>query len=146
MESQTHTEVIRAPLDTCFETLVDFEKYPEWFRVIKTATLEKADPEAGCWTVRFTLDAILKTITYTLAYECERPHKLTWKMVAGDLSSIHGSYELVELEPGLTEATCTQTLEVGVWVPGMIRRAFEQTAIVESVRELKKAAEDRAGN
>jgi ribosome-associated toxin RatA of RatAB toxin-antitoxin module len=145
MERQTHTEVVRAPIDVCFDTLVDFERYPGWFRVIRNATVEESDAGAGRWTVRFELDAILKTITYTLAYECERPNRLRWKMTAGDLKDIEGEYELVELEPGLTEATCWQAIDVGLWVPGFVRRAFESTAIVDSVREFKQAAEERAG-
>lgn len=146
MESRTHTEVIRAPAELVFDTLVDFAHYPEWFRVIRKATVEHADPSAGKWIVHYELDAILKTIRYTLSYEGQRPGRLTWKMTSGDLAGIEGEYLLVELEPGLTEATCTQSIETGLWVPGMVRRAFEQSAVQDSVRELKKAAEDRAGS
>ncbi len=145
MESQTHTEVIRAPIDLCFETLVDFPRYPDWFRVIRSARVEDANAAAGRWTVRFELDAILKTIQYTLAYESVRPNRLTWKMTGGDLKAIEGEYQMVELEPGLTEATCTQSIDVGLWIPGMVRRAFEQSAVQDSVREFKQAAEARAG-
>lgn len=145
MESQSHTEVVRAPLDLCFDTLVDFAKYPQWFGVIHSARIEQADAAAGLWTVRYELDAILKTITYTLAYESERPGLLTWRMTTGDLKAIEGRYDLVELEPGLVEATCTQAIDVGLWVPGIVRRAFESTAVRDSVRELKQAAEARAG-
>lgn len=145
MESQSHTEVVRAPLDLCFDTLVDFAKYPEWFGVIRSARIEEADDATGRWTVRYELDAILKTITYTLAYESERPGLLIWKMTTGDLKAIEGRYDLVELEPGLVEATCTQAIDVGLWVPGIVRRAFESTAVRDSVREFKQAAEARAG-
>ncbi|MFN2377990.1 MAG: SRPBCC family protein [Candidatus Binatia bacterium] len=145
MESQSHTEVVRAPLDLCFDTLVDFAKYPEWFGVIRSARIEEADDAAGRWTVRYELDAILKTITYTLAYDSERPGLLTWKMTTGDLKAIEGRYDLVELEPGLVEATCTQAIDVGLWVPGIVRRAFESTAVRDSVREFKQAAEAKAG-
>jgi len=144
VESRSHTEVVRAPIDLCFDTLVDFPNYPKWFRVIRTATVELDDPAAGLWRVRYELDAILKTITYTLAYESRRPTLLTWKMTTGDLSAIEGRYDLLELEPGLTEATCTQAIDVGMWVPGMVRRAFERSAVEDSVREFKIAAEDRA--
>lgn len=145
MESRSHTEVVRAPIALCFETLVDFASYPDWFRVISSATIEHSDPGAQRWTVRYELDAILKTITYTLAYEGTRPDRLTWKMTTGDLAAIEGCYELVELEPGLTEATCTQAIDIGMWVPGIVRRPFESSAVQDSVREFKKAAEARAG-
>jgi len=144
VESRSHTELVRAPVDLCFDTLVDFSNYPKWFRVIRSASVELADPAAGLWRVRYELDAILKTITYTLAYESERPKLLTWKMTTGDLQAIEGRYDLLELEPGLTEATCTQAIDIGMWVPGMVRRVFERSAVEDSVREFKQAAEDRA--
>ena len=144
METHSHSEAVRAPIRVCFETLIDFECYPQWFRMITSARIEAADAAAGRWTVAYELDAILKTIRYKLAYESERPHRLTWKLVDGDLADIQGNYELIELEPGLTDATCTQALELGMWVPGPIRRTFEMSALADSVREFKQAAEARA--
>jgi ribosome-associated toxin RatA of RatAB toxin-antitoxin module len=144
MESRSHTEVVRAPIDVCFDTLVDFAKYPETFRVITAAKVESSDEQACHWEVAYELDAILKTVRYTLSYDGERPNRLKWTMTKGDLAAIEGLYELVELEPGLTEATCTQSIDVGMWVPGIVRRAFESSAVQDSVREFKAAAEARA--
>jgi hypothetical protein len=144
MESRSHTEVVRAPIDVCFATLVDFGKYPETFRVITSAKVTSCDEPACRWEVDYELDAILKTVRYTLAYEGEKPNHLKWTMTKGDLAAIEGKYELVELEPGLTEATCTQSIDVGMWVPGIVRRAFESSAVQDSVREFKAAAEARA--
>jgi hypothetical protein len=144
VETHSHSEAVLAPIAVCFETLVDFEQYPQWFRMITSARVEAADPAAGQWTVAYELDAVVKKIRYTLAYQSERPHRLTWKLVAGDLKDIQGTYELIELEPDLTDATCTQALDIGMWVPGPIRRMFEMSALADSVREFKKAAEARA--
>lgn len=144
MERQRHTEVVNAPLESCFETLVDFARYPDWFALITAADVERADPDAGLWQVRYELDATLKTITYTLAYTAKAPNRLDWRSVAGDLRAIEGSYRLVELEKGLTEATCAQGIDVGLWVPGFLRRTFENSALSQSVREFKAAAEARA--
>ena len=146
MESHSHTEVIRAPIDLCFDVLVDFARYPQRFAMIRAARIEQSDPASGLWTVTYDLDAILKTIQYTLAYRGERPGRLSWKMIRGDLKAIEGSYDLVALEPGLTEATCTQALDVGLWVPGPLRRTFEKSALSDSVRELKEAAEAASGS
>lgn len=144
MESRSHTEVVRAPIDVCFATLVDFAKYPETFRVITSAKVTSCDESACRWEVDYELDAILKTVRYTLSYDGEKPNRLHWTMTKGDLAAIEGRYELVELEPGLTEATCTQSIDVGMWVPGIVRRAFESSAVQDSVREFKAAAEARA--
>lgn len=144
MERQSHTEIVHAPLDVCFDTIVEFESYPDWFSGITTATVLERDEGRGRWTVEYTLNMVLKTISYTLAYESERPSLLTWKLVAGDIKDVEGTYRFVKLEGGLTEATCTQAVDVGFWIPGPLRRGFEKSAVMDSVREFKKAAEARA--
>ncbi len=144
MESQTHTEVVRAPVQHCFDTIVSFESYPGWFKAISTASLVAADPAQGTWTVEYTLNMIVKTISYTLSYTSRGPNRLMWESVRGDIKQIRGVYELVELEPGLTEVTCTQSVDVGFWIPGPLKKAFEKTALVDSVREFKEAAEKPA--
>jgi len=141
VESQQHTEVVKAGIETCFDTIVDFERYPEWFSAISTAKVLAADADAGAWTIEYTLNMIVKTISYTLSYQSTRPHSLVWHSVAGDIRAVEGAYAFVELEPGLTEATCTQSVDIGFWVPGPLKRGFEKTALVDSVREFKAAAE-----
>jgi len=144
MERQSHIEIVRAPIELCFDTIVDFPCYPDWFSAITSATVLDADKARGRWTIEYKLNMIVKTISYTLAYEGKRPNALDWKLVRGDVKDIQGSYRYVELEPGVTEATCTQGVDVGFWIPGPLRRGFEKTALVDSVREFKKAAEERA--
>jgi ribosome-associated toxin RatA of RatAB toxin-antitoxin module len=144
MERQSHTEVVKASIDLCFDTIVDFPCYPDWFTAITTAEVLDEDVGRCLWTIEYKLNMLVKTISYTLAYEGERPSLLTWKLVRGDVKDVQGTYRFVELEPGLTEATCTQGVDVGFWIPGPLRRTFEKTALVDSVREFKKAAEERA--
>lgn len=144
MESYAHTEIIHAPRELCFATLVEFRNYPQWFGRITAAEVEEEDPAAQSWEVTFGLDAVLKTINYTLAYQGQAPESLVWTMTRGYLRGIEGRYDLVALEPGLTEATCTQALDLGVWVPGAVRRIFEASALQDSVREFKAAVEAKA--
>jgi len=144
MEKQSHTEVVAASIDVCFDTIVDFARYPDWFGPISTARVLESDPAAGLWTVSYGLDMIIKTVRYTLAYRGKRPNGLTWTLVDGDVRAVEGSYEFVELEPGLTEATCRQAVDVGFWIPGPLKRTFEKSAVADSVREFKAAAETAA--
>jgi ribosome-associated toxin RatA of RatAB toxin-antitoxin module len=141
MESQSHTEVIGAPIAACFDAITDFARYPDWFSGITAVQVLESDPDACKWTVRFELSMVVKTISYTLAYEGERPDRLTWRLVEGDVNTVEGSYELEPLESEVTEATCAQSVDVGFWIPGPIKRTFEKSALVDSVRELKSAVE-----
>jgi len=146
MERQSHSEVIDAPIEVCFETIVSFEMYPEWFSGITAARVCESNRDSCEWTVAYELDMKLKVLRYTLAYSGESPSKLRWRLVEGDVSDVEGAYDFTALDGGKTEATCKQAIEVGFWIPGPIKRTFEKTALIDSVREFKKAAEARAGS
>ncbi len=141
MERQSHTEVIVAPVAVCFDLLVDFERYPEVFGPVEAAEIVSSDQAASAWTVRFELNMVVRSVCYTLAYQGRRPGSLAWQLVEGDLAAVEGDYELTALEDDLTEATCRQAVDPGFWVPGPIRRMIERSALADSVREMKKAAE-----
>ena len=145
MEMQSHTEMVRSPIDTCFDTLVNFAKYPDWFSGISAAHIEEGDAAAGVWSVRYDLNMVIKTITYTLDYRSRRPEELTWKLRVGDVNDVEGSYVLRAIDDRTTEATCTQAIDIGFWIPGPLKRTFEKSALGDSVREFKKAAETVAG-
>jgi len=144
MESQSHTEVVNAPIEACFEAITDFARYPDWFSGITAVEILESNSDACKWTVRFELSMVVKTISYTLAYEGERPNGITWRLVEGDVNSVEGSYKLESLESDVTEATCAQSVDIGFWIPGPIKRTFEKSALVDSVRELKSAVEAQA--
>ena len=129
----------------CFDLLVDFERYPEVFGTIISAQVLSTDAAAATWTVRFDLNMVIRTVSYTLAYSGERPKRLAWQLVEGDIAAVEGSYELRPLEDDLTEATCSQAVDPGFWIPGPIKRAFERSALADSVGEMKRAAEKAAG-
>ena len=141
MERQSHTEIVQATLQRCFETVVDFERYPDWFSGLEKADIIESDPDKGLWTVRYSLNMIIRTLSYTLSYSSTAPGQLQWTLLEGDVNDIEGSYDFVELEPGLTEATCRQGIDIGFWIPGLVKRGFEATALIASVKECKAAAE-----
>ena len=76
--------------------------------------------------VAFTVDMTLKTLRYVLEYTWEPPHGGRWRLVEGDIKDVQGSYRF---EPAgkRTKATCGQAIDLGFWVPGPIRRPFEQS-------------------
>jgi hypothetical protein len=94
--------------------------------------------------VKYQLNMLIKTISYTLEYAGKRPNELDWKLTGGDVRAVEGSYRFRRIDGEHTEATCAQAVDVGFWIPGPIRKTFERTALIDSVREFKKAAEQRA--
>ena len=141
--SQSYSVEIAGSLDDCFAVLIDFEAYPSWSGPVTECRVLERHPDGLPKRVAFNLDMTLKTVRYTLDYEYQPPRGGRWHLVESpDVKDVHGSY-VFEPAGKRTKATCTQTIEIGFWVPGFIRAPFEQKALRDSVEEFKKAVEAR---
>jgi len=141
---QSFTTDIEAPIDACESVLLGFERYPEWSSPISSARVLARDEAGRGRDVEFELDMKLRTIRYVLRYAHDLPARSTWELVEGDVTSVTGSYDFEALGPRRTRATCRQAVDLGFWLPGFVRRTFEQKALRDSVLEFKAEAERRA--
>jgi hypothetical protein len=138
---------IEAPPEACFESIVDFETYPEWqAAVIGAEILERYDDGLGK-LVRLRVDAKFRHVVYTLHYHYERPGKLWWDFVDGDgVTYIDGEYLFEPLDGGdRTRATYKLGVDPGVPVPGFIARKLNEGVMARSIRDTKAEVERRAG-
>jgi uncharacterized membrane protein len=140
--AQSHSVSVDAPIDECFAVLVDFARYPDWSGPVTECRILDRHPDGLPRRVAFALDMTLKTVRYVLEYTYEPPHTARWRQVEGDLKAVDGSYRF-EKDGAGTRATCSQSIDLGFWVPGPIRRPLEQKALRDSVEEFKRAAEQR---
>jgi len=138
---QSFTTPIEAPLDLCYSAIGDFEAYPIWSSPIASITVLARHPGGQAQRVEFIVDMKLRTVRYVLEYTWHPPNRLTWKMVEGDLADIEGSYVFEADGANRTTATCSQAISLGFWVPSLILRPLEQTALRQSVLEFKSEAE-----
>ncbi|MBI3783094.1 MAG: SRPBCC family protein [Deltaproteobacteria bacterium] len=132
---------IAASQQRCFATIIDFERYPEWFSSIQEAVVLSRYEDGLGREVEFRINMTLKTIRYVLEYSYEKPSRLWWRSIDGDVDSIEGNYVLQKIDAKRTQVTCRQAVAVGFWVPGPIRKLLEQTALRQSVLDFKAAAE-----
>ncbi len=140
---QTFTVIVEASQQECFDVITDFPSYPKWNDALTAAAVEK-EVRGLAKLVSFELDARVKTLRYVLEYKYKRPRELTWQSVSGDVNHISGRYSFKKLDSDRTEATCQQTIDLGFWLPGPLRRLAEATALEVSVNEFKAEAERRA--
>jgi len=142
-EQEFATEVA-ASVAHCFATITAFEQYPQWFSGIERAAVLERHADGYGKRVDFSINLTIRSIRYVLAYQYEKPTRLTWRSVDGDVESVEGSYRFEKLAPQRTRVTCRQAISLGFWIPGPIRRLLERNALEQSVREFKAAAEAAA--
>jgi uncharacterized membrane protein len=141
---QSFSTPIDAPVDLCYAAIADFESYPSWSSPVSRITVLDRHPDGRARRVEFVVDMKLREVRYVLEYTWHPPNRLTWKMTEGDLADIEGSYVFETDGAGKTNATCSQAISLGFWVPSLVLKPIEQTALRQSVLEFKAEAERRA--
>jgi hypothetical protein len=141
---QSYTAEVNASIDDCCAVLLDFERYPQWSGPTTAARVLQRDADGRAHHVEMTLDMKIRNVRYVLEYSYEMPSRATWRLVEGDVTAIDGSYTFEKLDEQHTRATCRQSVDLGFWVPGPLRRLIERQALRDSVLEFKGEAERRA--
>jgi coenzyme Q-binding protein COQ10 len=130
---------IKAPIDTVYQVIRDFESYPDF---LKTTDFAKEKNLKSGLQVHFKIQ-VVKTIEYTLKFECEEPRLVKWVLVKGDLMKKNsGQWELKKIAEDLTEATYQIDIDFGWLVPKMILEQVTKTQLPETLEAFKDRAEN----
>ncbi len=144
MAEQTQGTIeIDATPDRIVAAITDFESYPDWVDGIKQAEVRERDGEGRPSTVAFEFSAMGFTASYTLRYEYEPEDRgVRWTTVeaSGAVKDVQGEYVLEPLN-GDTEVTYRLTVELGVPVPGFLKRQADKRAIKTALDGLKRRVE-----
>jgi uncharacterized membrane protein len=136
-----HQVVIGGSPQECFDALTDYETFPDWQKSIKTIDVVSRDKKGRGAEVAFTLDALVKQISYRLHYRYEEPHRITWDYLGGDVKSVDGEYVFEDRGDGTTLATYQLALDPGVWVPAPVAKTLREQVMKRSMEELKRRVE-----
>ena len=140
-----HSIEIAAPPEACFETLVDYESFPRWQAAVEEITVLDRHPDDLGRDVRVLIDAKVRRVAYTLRYAYERPGRVWWEYVEGDVEQVEGEFLLEPLDRGArTLATYRLGIDPGVPVPGILARRLTAGVMGRSVRDLRDEVERRA--
>lgn len=154
-DQATERATIEAPPQKCFDVALDFERYPEWARDIKEASVVEYDDEGRGKRVAFRVAAMGRSAHYTLEYDyANAPRELSWKLVAGDIMRVlDGTYifdpgdasqpahEGDAGDPQTTDVTYHLLVELIVPLPGFVKRRAEGKIMGTALDELKKRVE-----
>ena len=130
---------VDAPADRCFDVAVDFESYPEWARDVREAKVLETDAEGRGTKVEYRAAALGKSIRYVLEYDyAEAPVAFSWHLVEGDmLRRLDGTYRFEAEDDGSTRVHYDLTVEIGVPLPGLIKRRAAGLIMGSALKELK---------
>lgn len=112
--------VIDVPVERFFDLILDYESYPEFVPNLKSCRV-KPLPD-GKKDVEYELDLGIRRIRYTLRHVEERPSRVVWSLVAGDMMKVsNGSWELADAG-GKTRAR--YSVEIQIAKPPLIPQSI----------------------
>jgi ribosome-associated toxin RatA of RatAB toxin-antitoxin module len=115
----TKQVVIDAPVERLYEIIVDYERYPEFVPGIRACRVRSARGEKH---VEYELDLGVKRIRYVLRHDEQRPRRVAWSLVSGDMMKVsNGSWELSD-EKGRTRAV--YSVEIQITRPPLVPQAL----------------------
>jgi coenzyme Q-binding protein COQ10 len=110
MAAVSREVVIDAPVDRFFDLVVDYGRYPEFVPGIQACRVRGGGPSGR--EVEYELDVGVKKIRYVLRHVEERPRRVAWSLVSGDMMKVSsGSWEL-EDAGGKTRARYTVDIQI----------------------------------
>jgi ribosome-associated toxin RatA of RatAB toxin-antitoxin module len=141
-ESGSASIDIDASGDEIFDIVVDLEAYPEWVQGMKAIEIHERTKDGLPKRVTQTIDAGIKTVTYTLTYDYEGREVIRWTSEpGGDVKLIEGSYTFDMNDDGSTNVSYELTIDPGFPVPGFMIRKATKTIIGTALDGLKARAE-----
>ena len=111
--------VIDTPVERFYEIVVDYERYPEFVPGIRRCRVRSGKGEKQ---VEYELDLGIRRISYVLRHEEQRPRRVTWSLVSGDMMKVsNGSWEL-SADDGKTKAI--YSVEIQISRPPLVPQAL----------------------
>jgi ribosome-associated toxin RatA of RatAB toxin-antitoxin module len=141
MEGTVQTIEVSADPQRVYAVAIDLEAYADWADGVSSAQVTETDDEGRPTVADFTVDAMIKEISYTLEYDYAGSG-FTWSARPNDdIALLEGSYEFNRLDDGGTEVVYALRIEPSFKVPGFLRRQAEKRIVGPALRGLKNQAE-----
>ena len=141
MATASRSVTVNVSPEKMFDVIVDYEKYPEFLPEVKKVRVDAG--QGAIKEVTYTVDIKAKVITYTLKHTAEKPAKVAWTMIKGEMMKGNdGTWTLkAGTQPGTTDATYTIDLKLSSLVPGFIERVLAEQSLPGLLANFKKRAE-----
>jgi uncharacterized membrane protein len=133
---------IGAPPKRCYEVATDYERYPEWAKDVKQATILERDADGRGAKVEYRAAAFGRSTRYVLQYDYSAaPGAFSWTLVEGEMvRAIDGTYRF-DADGDGTRVSYDLAIEPSIPVPGFLKRRTAGKIVGTALKELKKEVE-----
>jgi ribosome-associated toxin RatA of RatAB toxin-antitoxin module len=134
-------EVFATPAEV-MDVVADFDAYPDWVGNLEEVDVLARDRRGRGTRVAFRLRTPVGDQAYTLAYRYQpRDAGISWTYVEGTLEDLAGAYVLEPTGDGTTRVTYRLEVELGVPLPGLVKRQAARQIVRSALNDLKRRVE-----
>jgi coenzyme Q-binding protein COQ10 len=139
MAGATRTIVINAPVEKVFDVITNYDRYAEFLSEVKKVSTSQR--QGNTVQVHYEVD-VVKRIRYTIRVTEERPKRMSWTFVEGEVMKDNkGSWTLEPEGEGKTRATYNVEMALGALVPKAIINTLTESQLPKMLEAFKRRAE-----
>ncbi|RKH12937.1 SRPBCC family protein [Corallococcus sp. CA053C] len=139
MAGATRTIIINAPIEKVFDVITTYDRYAEFLSEVKKVST--SNRQGNTVQVHYEVD-VVKTIRYTIQVTEERPKRMSWTFVNGEVMKDNkGSWTLEPEGEGKTRATYNVEMALGMLVPKAIVNGLVDNQLPKMLEAFKRRAE-----
>ena len=136
---------IDAPLEKVWAVVEDVLSAPDWQGGLDAMTALERDESGRATLVETENDIRVRRVKARVRFRYDGPERLTWTQEKGDLRSVQGAWELVDLGGGRTRATYRLDADpgrvLGLVIRGPVEAATRALFVNGRPAELKRRVE-----
>jgi ribosome-associated toxin RatA of RatAB toxin-antitoxin module len=134
-------EVVATPAEV-MAVVADFDAYPDWVGNLDEVDVLAHARRGRGTRVAFRLRTPVGDQAYTLAYRYQpKDAGVTWTYVEGTLEDLAGAYSLEPTDDGTTRVTYRLQVELGMPLPGLVKRQAAKQIVRAALNDLKRRVE-----
>ena len=140
MAGASRSIVINAPVEKVFDVVTNYERYPDFLPEVKE--VRAANRKGSEVDLHYKVDLVVKTIRYSIHVKEERPLRMSWTFLDGEVMKDNkGGWVLEDAGGGKTKATYSVEVTVGALVPKSILNTLVDSSLPKMLDAFKKRAE-----
>ena len=131
--------IIQAPIEQCYDVIVDYERYPEFLPEMKAVRVESR--RDGISVVRFEVELLMR-ISYSLRILEQRPSSISWTLSeARMLEENQGGWDLEPTPDGRTQVRYGLEIKLRGLIPKSVSTRLVSETLPLTLRRFKARAE-----